>query len=149
MKRRIAILSTALGLIGSVSGCHGGQPSPVALSSNGTETSSWPYGCSPQAPAVYRLTQSPAMGTLEVQVLDAAGLPVAGREVVVYYNDYTGYRCPSQATSTTDAAGLARFERLRTGPYVIRAMQAGAENASGQEARIEAGLTTSVTLQSK
>lgn len=55
----------------------------------------------------------------------------------------TGARCPSSIEGETDAAGIVRFERMKTGPYQILIVDSQEASAS---AHVEDGKSTSVTL---
>lgn len=99
-------------------------------------------GCNPQVPlAPYRIQAEIPVGTLEVKVLDASGSPVASASVEATRLVYTGARCMSTIAGETDAAGMVRFERMKTGPYSVD----GPENATAS-AQVENGQTTTVTL---
>jgi hypothetical protein len=103
----------------------------------------WSYGCSPQAPADFQLAAADATGTLEVTLESSSGASVADKEVTASYTAYTGYKCATKVTARTGADGVARFERMRPGPYSIAVQEANKPAATGQ---VEGGQTASVTL---
>lgn len=99
-------------------------------------------GCNPQVPAGYRIQAEP-VGTLEIRVLDAAGAPVASASVWATRLVSTGAKCLALIDATTDPQGVARLERMKTGPYDVR-LEDGSATAS---ATIEAAQTATVTLR--
>lgn len=99
-------------------------------------------GCSPQVAAGYRVLSSVPVGILEIRVKDASGSPQASVSVTAVRMVYTGLRCPSLISGVTDAQGVLRFERMKTGPYEV-SLDAAAATAS---AEVEAGKTAMVTL---
>lgn len=102
-----------------------------------------PGGCNPQVSASYRLQAEIPVGTLEIRVTDASGSPRASASVTATRLVYTGLKCLSMVSGTSDKEGLVRLERLRTGPYEVRLDDPPA-TASAQ---IAADQTTRVTLQ--
>lgn len=107
-------------------------------------------GCSPQLPASYRTQASVAVGILEVTVLDAAASPQPGVSVSAYWLGQSGSapkaRCPSMVQGDTDANGVLRWERLKTGPYELRFYR-GNQFAS-VSATVVAGEVTRISLTS-
>lgn len=140
MIRLITVMFVPLVLAACTTGPTGQTNSTTNPGSN------WSYGCSPQAPAGYRVAQTSATGTLEVTVLSSSGTPAADQEVTATYTASTGFRCRSSVSLTTGADGKARFERMRTGPYSVAVESA--EEASST-VQVKAGKTASVTLNLK
>lgn len=96
-------------------------------------------GCSPQLLAV---SEVPA-GTLEVRVVDSSGAPQAGVTVMAYRDVYTGAKCSSSIKDTTDAQGMIKFERLKTGPFVVQIPGGGSERV---QVEVKPNETAAVTL---
>jgi hypothetical protein len=99
-------------------------------------------GCNPQVAAGYRLLTSVPTGTLEIFVRDASGSPQASVSVTAYRLVPTGARCLSMIDGVTDAQGLLRFERMKTGPYQV-SLDGATATASVE---LEADRTAKVTL---
>lgn len=114
----------------------------------GMPASEEPGGCSPQFPATYQTQASVAAGTLEVAVTSPSGSPLASASVSATWvgvsHVYPQPTCPSRVEGETDAQGLIRWERMRTGPYVVYAF-AGEQTASAS-VTVEAGQVTRVAL---
>lgn len=87
-----------------------------ALSDQGSAIAD-PDGCNPQVAAGYRIMSTMPTGVLEIRVQDASGSPVASAGIQLTRLVYTGLRCPSIMDATTNASGVARLERMKTGPY--------------------------------
>ncbi len=100
-------------------------------------------GCSPQVAAGYRTQTEIPVGTLQVRVVDAGGVGKANVGVSATRLVYTGLRCPSVISGTTDASGVVRFERMKTGPYEVRL----SDDSATASAQVDADTTASVTLQ--
>lgn len=105
-------------------------------------------GCSPQLPASYRVQATVPVGVLEVVVTDATGSPVASESVTASWNGVSNAwpqpRCPSMVQGETNQAGLVRWERMKTGPYVLY-LYAGEKSASASTV-VEEGKVTRVSL---
>lgn len=128
-------IATALGAAGCTAlGSMLGVPSAAP--------SADPTGCSPQVAKAYRTQAAIPVGTLEVTVKDASGSPQASVSVTATHLVPTGLRCPAAISATTDALGVVRLERMKTGPYDVR-LEDGSATASAQ---VNADQTTSVTL---
>ncbi|MBO9542690.1 carboxypeptidase regulatory-like domain-containing protein [bacterium] len=126
----LAMLLAALTVL---AGCSGlGNPVPA-----GEEG-----GCNPQVATAYRVLSGIQTGILEIRVQDASGSPQASVSVTAYRLVYTGAKCPSMISGVTDAQGLLRFERMKTGPYQV-SLEAAAATASTE---VEADKTATVTL---
>ncbi|HEY9855875.1 MAG TPA: carboxypeptidase-like regulatory domain-containing protein [Stenomitos sp.] len=125
-------LVAAFGLIGCTTlGAMIGAPGPTF------------EGCNPQVPLSYRIQTEIPVGTLEIRVLDATGSPMASASVMASRLVYTGAKCISMIDATTDEQGVARLERMKTGPYQV---SLGNFSATAS-ATVEADQTTSVTLR--
>jgi hypothetical protein len=83
------------------------------------------------------------MGTLEIKVMNANGVPQASASVEAVRMVNTGARCRSTIQGETDWAGIVRFERLKSGPYEVFVF--GPQQAT-TSTHVEDGKTTSVTL---
>lgn len=104
MRNRLIVLSTAL-LIGCSTSP---QPPTTPVQQEAT-------GCSPQLLSV----SEEQGGTLEIQLVDQNDAPVAGQTVIATRMVYTGTKCASRISGTSDAQGVIKFDRLKTGPYAI------------------------------
>lgn len=97
-------------------------------------------GCSPQVAQGYRIQTEIPVGILEIRVLDASGSAQASVSVTATRLVPTGLRCPAAISVPTDATGVARLERMKTGPYDVRlsddAATASAEVVADQTARV-------------
>lgn len=112
-----------------------------ALGDQGS-TSVDPDGCNPQVSATYRIQGTVPNGLLEIRVHDASGSPVASASVMATRLVYTGLRCPSTMEAITDATGLVRLERMKTGPYLLSLQDSNATAS----AEVKANETASATL---
>lgn len=101
-------------------------------------------GCNPQVPvSAFRTQAATPMGTLEIRVMDASGVPQPGTGVMAVRMVNTGARCPSMVEGETDSTGVVRFERMKPGPYDL--MITGLQQAA-TKTQVEDGKTTSVSL---
>jgi outer membrane receptor protein involved in Fe transport len=86
--------------------------------------------------------QTPGIGAVRGQVLDAAGAPVAGAEVTIT-NEATGF----SRTTRTDARGLYSLPELSlTGTYRIRAQGEGLSPQEQSGVQLRAGQTAAIDV---
>ena len=86
--------------------------------------------------------QAPEPSGLAGTVTDPSGAPVPQATVRLFTRDATW-----QQTTTTDAQGRFRFERLAPAEYLVEARTDGLDQASPAPVRIERGRTAEVALR--
>lgn len=99
-------------------------------------------GCNPQVASGYRVLASVPVGIMEIRVKDASGSPQASVSLTATRLVPTGAKCMSMISGVTDAQGLLRLERMKTGPYQV-SLDAATATASVE---VEADKTAMVTL---
>jgi vitamin B12 transporter len=80
-------------------------------------------------------------GSITGQVKDPQGANVAGATVTIYGRERT-----QSITTTTDASGAYRFEKLASGDYLIEAAASGFASAAAQKTRIDGNQATTLDI---
>ena len=134
-KKTIFILSIALIALIAASGCIGG---PVTVCGNGT--------CEPpiETAGNCQADCGPKTGNLEVKVIDSiTGEPIEGARVEAWLGEGPEPIPPV----ITDSEGIARFNQITPGVYLIEPAKDGYEQSAPTEKEVKAGETVYATTE--